>query len=49
MVGIGLVILRRLLLRHFSEPVVLATLVSITFGTNLFHYAVWPWIAAMSW
>ncbi len=37
----GLVILRRLLLRHFSEPVVLATLVSMTFGTNLFHYAVY--------
>jgi len=37
----GLTVLRRLLLRHFSEPVVLATLVSITFGTNLFHYAVY--------
>ena len=37
----GLVVLRRLLLRHFSEPVVLATLVAITFGTNLFHYAVY--------
>jgi len=40
-VVVGLVVLRRLLLRHFSEPVVLATLVSITFGTNLFHYAVY--------
>jgi hypothetical protein len=37
----GLTVLRRLLLRHFSEPVVLATLVTITFGTNLFHYAVY--------
>jgi hypothetical protein len=37
----GLAILRRLLLRHFSEAVVLATLVSIAFGTNLFHYAVY--------
>jgi hypothetical protein len=37
----GLAILRRLLLRHFSEPVVLATLVAVTFGTNLFHYAVY--------
>jgi hypothetical protein len=37
----GLMVLRRLLLRHFSEPVVLATLVSMTFGTNLFHYAVY--------
>jgi hypothetical protein len=37
----GLTILRRLLLQHFSEAVVLATLASITFGTNLFHYAVY--------
>jgi len=37
----GLMVLRRLLLRHFTEPVVLATLVSMTFGTNLFHYAVY--------
>ena len=34
----GLVILRRLLARHFSDGVVVATLVTITFGTNLFHY-----------
>jgi hypothetical protein len=37
----GLAILRRLLRRHFTEGVVLATLVAITFGTNLFHYAVY--------
>ena len=36
----GLAVLRRLLRRHFSDAVVLATLVSLTFGTNLFHYAV---------
>ncbi len=36
----GLIVLRRLLLRHFSDGVVLATLVVTTFGTNLFHYAV---------
>ncbi len=35
----GLVVLRRLLSRHFSEGVVAATLATITFGTNLFHYA----------
>jgi len=35
---IGLAILRRFLLRHFGEGVVLATLMTITFGTNLFHY-----------
>src|SRR2546428_832865 len=34
----GLVVLRRLLMRHFSDGVVLATLVTITWGTNLFHY-----------
>jgi hypothetical protein len=34
----GLAILRRVLLRHFRAGVVLATLVTITFGTNLFHY-----------
>jgi hypothetical protein len=37
---LGLAILRRLLLRHFSDGVVLATLICLTFGTNLFHYAV---------
>lgn len=34
----GLAILRRLLEPHFTSGVVLATIVSITFGTNLFHY-----------
>jgi hypothetical protein len=34
----GLAILRRVLLRHFRAGVVLATLATITFGTNLFHY-----------
>ena len=34
----GLAILRGCLLRHFSPGIVLATLVVITFGTNLFHY-----------
>src|SRR5207249_2034495 len=37
----GLEVLRRLLRRHFTDGVVLATLVSIAFGTNLFHYAVY--------
>ena len=36
----GLAALQRLLRRHFSDGVVLATLVAMTFGTNLFHYAV---------
>jgi len=36
----GLSILRRILQRHFSDGVTLATLVSITWGTNLFHYGV---------
>jgi hypothetical protein len=36
----GLAVLRRVLCRHFSDGVVLATLVSITWGTNLFHYGV---------
>ena len=35
----GLAVLRRMLRRHFSDGVVLATLVAITWGTNLFHYA----------
>ena len=37
---LGLAILRRLLRRHFADGVVLATLICLTFGTNLFHYAV---------
>jgi hypothetical protein len=37
---LGLAILRHLLRRHFSHGVVLATLICITWGTNLFHYAV---------
>jgi len=36
----GLAVLKRLLCRHFSDAIVLATLVVITFGTNLFHYGV---------
>ena len=36
----GLAVLRRTLTRHFSHAVVLATLVTITWGTNLFHYGV---------
>jgi hypothetical protein len=35
----GIAILARVLVRHFSAGVVLATLVTITWGTNLFHYA----------
>jgi hypothetical protein len=35
---VGLWLLKRLLERDFSDGVVLATLVSITWGTNLFHY-----------
>lgn len=34
----GLTVLRRVLARHVPDGVVLATLVAITFGTNLFHY-----------
>jgi hypothetical protein len=34
----GLAVLRRVLLKHFRTGVVLATLITITFGTNLFHY-----------
>ncbi len=33
-------ILRRMLRRQFSDGVVLATLICLTWGTNLFHYAV---------
>ena len=36
----GIAILRRTLMRRFSGGVVLATLVCITWGTNLFHYGV---------
>lgn len=36
----GLALLRRLLTRHFCDGVVLLTLVTVTWGTNLFHYAV---------
>jgi len=36
----GLAMLRRILRGHFSDGVVLATLVGITWGTNLFHYGV---------
>lgn len=34
----GLAVLRRVLSRHAPEGIVLATLVAMTFGTNLFHY-----------
>jgi hypothetical protein len=37
----GLAVLRRTLCRYFSPAVTLWTLVSITWGTNLFHYAVY--------
>jgi hypothetical protein len=37
----GLAVLRRLLARHFTPPVVLATLTTVTYGTNLFHYGVY--------
>ncbi len=36
----GIAILRRLLMRRFGDGVVLATLVCVTWGTNLFHYGV---------
>lgn len=35
----GLAILRRFLLEYFTDAVVAATLVTLVFGTNLFHYA----------
>jgi hypothetical protein len=35
----GLVVLRRLLLRHFSDGVTAATIATIVFGTSLYHYA----------
>ena len=37
---VGLWLLRAMLRRHFSTSITLATLVAVTFGTNLFHYAV---------
>jgi hypothetical protein len=37
---LGLTLLRQMLRRQFSDGVVLATLICITWGTNLFHYAV---------
>jgi hypothetical protein len=36
----GLVLLHRILSRHFSSGIVLAALVCLTWGTNLFHYGV---------
>jgi hypothetical protein len=35
----GLVVLRDILRRHFSDAVTAATLFAVLFGTNLFHYA----------
>jgi hypothetical protein len=35
----GLFVLRRVLRRHFSDPITAATLLTILFGTNLYHYA----------
>lgn len=37
--GAGLGLLKKLLRRYFSTGIVLATLVSIVWGTNLYHYA----------
>jgi hypothetical protein len=37
----GLAVLRRILRRHFPASVVLATLTTMTWGTNLFHYGVY--------
>jgi hypothetical protein len=37
---LGLALVRRMLRETFSDGVVLATLVCLTWGTNLFHYAV---------
>ena len=37
---LGLALLRSMLRQQFSDGVVLATLIGITWGTNLFHYAV---------
>lgn len=35
----GLIVLARLLRRHFSERITAATLLALLFGTNLYHYA----------
>jgi hypothetical protein len=35
----GLIVLRRLLRRHFSDSITAATLVTILLGTSLYHYA----------
>jgi len=35
---LGLALIRRMLRRHYTDGIVLATLVCITWGTNLFHY-----------
>jgi hypothetical protein len=35
----GLFVLRRVLRRHFSDPITAATLLTILFGTSLYHYA----------
>ena len=35
----GLLVLRRVLLRHFTDRVTAATLLTILLGTNLYHYA----------
>lgn len=35
----GLWVLRRLLLRHYSDGITTATLATLLFGTNLYHYA----------
>jgi hypothetical protein len=35
----GLIVLRRLLRRHFSDSITAATLATILLGTNLYHYA----------
>ena len=37
---LGLAIVRQMLRRQFGDGVVLATLICLTWGTNLFHYAV---------
>jgi hypothetical protein len=34
----GLAVLKKFLRRHFSAGITLAALISITWGTNLFHY-----------
>jgi hypothetical protein len=44
----GLAFLRRILLRYFSPGVSLATLISVVWGTNLFHYATYDTIFSHS-